>query len=416
MDLVPLFITAWIPVLKMLMVTGIGSIIATPSIDVLGEEARKYMNAVVFYVFNPSIVGNNLSKTFTLESVASTWFMPVNILLTFLLGSVFGWILNKITKVPSGLRPILLGCCASGNLGIMLLIVIPSTCNERSSPFGNPVLCQARALAYASLSMGVNDLIFWSYVYNIVRLSLGFEKENINITDNETSAPKSIEEGMGSNHANDAKLVDAKDSTGYIAGTENEENSQTMCKVQIGRKMSISVSGLQPAIVALRRLFTPSTYGVILGLTVGIISPFRKALIGETAPLRAIQGAISLLGDGAIPTTTLIMGGNLIKGFRKSDIKVSYVIGVVLVRYFLLPLAGIGIIKGAIHFGLLHPDPLYQFVLLVQYAVPPAMNMSVISQLFGAGESECSIIFFWTYALTLILFPLWSGIFMWLVS
>ncbi|KAI0511867.1 hypothetical protein KFK09_012501 [Dendrobium nobile] len=258
----------------------------------------------------------------------------------------------------------------------MLLIVIPSTCNERSSPFGNPVLCQARALAYASLSMGVNDLIFWSYVYNIVRLSLGFEKENINITDNETSAPKSIEEGMGSNHANDSKLVDSKDSTVYIAGTENDENSQTMCKVQIGRKMSISVSGLQPAIVALRRLFTPSTYGVILGLTVGIISPFRKALIGETAPLRAIQGAISLLGDGAIPTTTLIMGGNLIKGFRKSDIKVSYVIGVVVVRYFLLPLAGIGIIKGAIHFGLLHPDPLYQFVLLVQYAVPPAMNMS----------------------------------------
>ncbi|KAK8968201.1 hypothetical protein KSP40_PGU014291 [Platanthera guangdongensis] len=46
-------------------------------------------------------------------------------------------------------------------------------------------------------------------------------------------------------------------------------------------------------------------------------------------------------------------------------------------RCLFLPLDGVGVIKGAIHFGILHQDPLYQFVLLVQYALPPAMNMAL---------------------------------------
>ena len=117
--------------------------------------------------------------------------------------------------------------------------------------------------------------------------------------------------------------------------------------------------------------------------------------------------------DGAIPTLTLIMGGNLIKGssnsvygindpvslpwvdciarkqtinvntcicfmftgLRGSSIRLSIIIGVVVVRYIMLPLVGIIVVKGAIRLGLVHSDPLYQFILLVQYALPPAMNI-----------------------------------------
>lgn len=53
----------------------------------------------------------------------------------------------------------------------------------------------------------------------------------------------------------------------------------------------------------------------------------------------------------------------------------SLVVGIVVARYIALPLTGILIVKGAIHFGLVHSDPLYQFVLLLQFALPPAMNI-----------------------------------------
>eukprot|EP00268_Persea_americana_P016807 TRINITY_DN17999_c0_g1_i9.p1 TRINITY_DN17999_c0_g1~~TRINITY_DN17999_c0_g1_i9.p1 ORF type:complete len:139 (+),score=10.73 TRINITY_DN17999_c0_g1_i9:42-458(+) len=120
--------------------------------------------------------------------------------------------------------------------------------------------------------------------------------------------------------------------------------------------------------------------------------------------------------EGAIPAVSLVMGGNLLRGLRGSEIKVSLIIGMVVIRYIILPLLGIVIIKGAIHLGLVHSDPLYQFILLLQYTVPPAMNIGTITQLFGAGESECSVIFLWMYALASVSLTLWSTFFMWLVS
>jgi len=39
-----------------------------------------------------------------------------------------------------------------------------------------------------------------------------------------------------------------------------------------------------------------------------------------------------------------------------------------------------------------------------------------IAQLFGAGESECSVMMLWTYALASIAVTLWSTYFMWLVA
>ena len=44
------------------------------------------------------------------------WFMPVNVLLTFIIGSLLGWIVIVITKPPSHLRGLIVGCCAAGSL------------------------------------------------------------------------------------------------------------------------------------------------------------------------------------------------------------------------------------------------------------------------------------------------------------
>lgn len=411
MDVYGLLIAAWIPVLKMLVVIGVGSFLAADFVAVFTDEAGKHLNNIVYYVLNPSLVANNLAQTFTMETVASTWFMPVNIVLTFVIGSAFGWILNKITKAPPHLRPILLGCCSSGNLGVMLLIVIPGSCHEKGHPFGENAICHAEAMAYASLSMGINDLVFWSYVYNIVRISLGVRvNPKVGEHGNTMSAPEPmVEEGTKS-------IEGAKDgsvSTMALSGDHICKDSHVIFLAH----QPPNKSKLQTAMIAFKTSLTPSTYGVIVGITIGVVSPFRHALIGDSAALRAFQGAVMLLGEGAVPLTSLIMGGNLLKGFRQTDMKVMYIIGVTAVRFVFLPLVGVAIVKGAIHLHILQkPDPLFQYVLLVQYALPPAMNMGLISQLLGTGESQCSIIFFWTYASTLVLFPLWSAIFMWLVS
>jgi len=39
-----------------------------------------------------------------------------------------------------------------------------------------------------------------------------------------------------------------------------------------------------------------------------------------------------------------------------------------------------------------------------------------IMQLFGVGESECSVIFVWLYALASVAVTFWSAFFMWTLS
>ncbi|CAA2961791.1 uncharacterized transporter YBR287W-like [Olea europaea subsp. europaea] len=69
---------------------------------------------------------------------------------------------------------------------------------------------------------------------------------------------------------------------------------------------------------------------------------------------------------------TLIMGANLL-GFKRLRLSLWLIIGIIVVRFIILPLLGVLIIKAAQSVGLVGLDPLYRFVLLLQYAVPLAM-------------------------------------------
>jgi len=46
MALLDLFVVALMPVLKVLLITALGSLLAIARVDILGEEARKHLNSV----------------------------------------------------------------------------------------------------------------------------------------------------------------------------------------------------------------------------------------------------------------------------------------------------------------------------------------------------------------------------------
>ncbi|KAM0837389.1 hypothetical protein ACQ4PT_061692 [Festuca glaucescens] len=412
MGLLELFITACVPVLNMLLVTGVGSFLATDFAGILGKEARKHLNYVVFYVFNPCLVSTYLAKTITMESMAKLWFMPVNVLFTFIFGLIFGWIVIKVTGAPPKLRGLILGCCSAGNLGNIFLIIIPALCKEKGSPFGAPDVCQTYGLAYSSLSLAIGAVFLWTGAYNIIR------------------ANSEVTEGDGSSPTNQTKALVSGSTTGvvseenYSISRDNVDecalplisNPTTKTKVPLSERAKRIVSSVSSA-VDLKKLFAPSTISVIVGFIVGGTPLLRYAMIGESAPLRVLRESAELIGGGAIPSVTLIMGGNLITGLRgAASVPWSVIAGVVAVRYILLPLLGTVLVKAAVRFGVIQPDPLYQFILLLQYAVPPAMNIGTITQLFGVGESECSVIFVWVYALASVAVTVWSAFFMWTLS
>lgn len=68
-------------------------------------------------------------------------------------------------------------------------------------------------------------------------------------------------------------------------------------------------------------------------------------------------------------------------GLRKAKVKPMIIITVVCVRYIFSPLVGILVLKGAGKLGFLAADPLYKFVLMIQYTLPPAMNIGTLQML-----------------------------------
>ncbi|KAH1206105.1 Protein PIN-LIKES 3 [Glycine max] len=413
MGFIQLLSVASFPVIKVLLVTAIGLFLALDDISILGEDSRKKVNQLVFYVFNPSLVGSNLAKTITFESIVQLWFMPLNILCTFILGSALGWILIKMTRPPKHMEGLILGCCSAGNLGNLLIVIIPAICKESGNPFGDSDVCYQYGMAYAALSMAIGAVFIWSYVYNIMRISSSRIQKEDN-TGNGINILKASAEASESRTDNFSETLNPTKDATDDAYTLLLPHAKPEEKVSISRKIKHHL-GVISSNLNFKAMFAPSTLGAIAGFIIGVISPMRNFIIGSSAPLHVVEESVFMLGDAAVPTLTLIMGANLLKGLKGSTTPVWTVVGIVAVRYIFLPLLGVAVVKGAIHFSLVHSDALYQFVLLLQYALPPAMNIGTIAQLFGAGESECSVIMLWTYILAAVAVTLWSTFFMWLV-
>ena len=66
-----------------------------------------------------------------------------------------------------------------------------------------------------------------------------------------------------------------------------------------------------------------------------------------------------------------------ISGLRRPTKNLSTVLGTILARYVFLPVAGIAVVKAAGTLRFLPQDPLYQYALLIQFALPPAMSIGL---------------------------------------
>ncbi|KAK8333900.1 hypothetical protein V6Z12_A10G232000 [Gossypium hirsutum] len=391
MDIFRLFIISLMPVLKVLLVIIAGLILATQRFDLLGCDARRHLNNMVFYVFYPALIGCSLADTMTLEGLADLWFLPVNVLITCVIGSILGWILVIVTKPPRHLWGLVISCTSAANLGNMLLIILPALCEEKNNPFGGVAsTCSANGKAYASLSLAIQIIYIWSVLYFLLRMYANNEVK-------ETNSNNSIIVA-----ANGCTRDVLHDPVGLpqIHNDGNQKVSTTVKFKQLFMKIMRSES--------LRKIFAPATIAAIVGFLIGIATPIRKTFIGDNAPLHVIYSATELIGNAGIPSITLIVGANLLKGLSGSGVGPSVIIGILIIRNIFLPISGIGVIKAAKRLSLVDEDSFYLFTLLIQYALPPATNI-------GSGESEFSMIMLWNYIVAILTLTFWIAFYMWLV-
>lgn len=413
-----LFEVASLPIIQVLLISFFGALMATEYLNLLPKDARKSLNKLVFMVFTPSLMFASLAKTVTLEDIISWWFMPVNIGFTFLIGGILGWILVKILRPKPYLEGLVIATCSSGNLGNLLLIIVPAICTEDGSPFGDSSICTSVGLSYASFSMALGGFFIWTYTFHLIRTSAAKLKALQAVVE-ASKAPNNDFDASQETH-----LLIGQDQENVaigVASSKSAEDTESHAIVsQESEHGKGNVSSWTKLIgflhQILEELLAPPTLAAILGFIFGATTFLRNLIIGSEAPLRVIQDSIKLLGDGTIPCITLILGGNLTEGLRASKIKSWIVVGVICVRYIILPAIGMWVVKAAGHLGFLPSDPLFHYVLMIQYTLPPAMNIGTMTQLFDVGQEECSVLFLWTYLVAALALTAWSTIFMWILS
>ncbi|CAI9272200.1 unnamed protein product [Lactuca saligna] len=387
-----LFEVASMPILEVLLVSVIGAIMATNYFNVLSGDARKSLNKIVFVAFTPSLIFASLAKTVNLEDIISWWFMPLNIGMTFIVGGTLGWIAAKLIKPKPHLEGLLIAMCSTGNLGNILLIIVPAICTEAGSPFGEHSICKSKGFAYSSFSLALGSFYIWTYTFQLIKnSSLSVESQEYIDLVVPLSYPTS-----------DKKQIQLTIHEGSVSSDDKKEESS--CKLaEILHKF-------------LEELLSPPNIGSILGMIFGATPWLKKLVMGVDSPLRVIQDSVTLLGDGTLPCITLILGGNLIQGLKRASIRPNIIITIICIRYVISPIVGIFVIKAADSLQLLPADPLFSFLLLIQYTLPPAMNISTMTQLFSVGQEECSVLMMWTYLVATFALTGWATVFMWILT
>ncbi|CAN6198857.1 unnamed protein product [Urochloa humidicola] len=420
-----LFLVASMPIVQVLLIGVVGAYLASGFSNVLTTSARRDMNKVVFTVFTPSLMFASLAKTVKLEDVISWWFMPVNIGITFIVGGILGWIACNILKPPQHFRGLIMAFCSAGNLGNLLLIIVPAVCEEDGNPFGkDSSICRSRGLSYSSLSMALGGLFIWTYTYSLMQKS---GKLYHKMQSKSIQCPADSDE---EHSPHDAELAKGNVTPSYndeeaplptSARPEEQTDENPMEAPLLSCESDVADKGFWTNLKDtvhqfVEELMAPPTISALIGFVVGLVPWLKSLIIGSGAPFKVLQDSLQLMGDGTIPCITLILGGNLTQGIRKSGLKKSVIIAIICIRFVIMPLIGIAVVHAAYGLGFLSQDPLYRYVLMVQFALPPAMNIGTMAQLFDVGQEECSVIFLWTYLVAAVALTTWSTIFMSVLS
>ncbi|AQK42171.1 Protein PIN-LIKES 7 [Zea mays] len=101
----------------------------------------------------------------------------------------------------------------------------------------------------------------------------------------------------------------------------------------------------------IEEMMAPPTISTIIGFLVGLVPWLKSLIVSDGAPFKVIQDSLQLMGDSTIPCITLILGGNLTQGLRKSGLKHAVIVAILCVRFVLLLLIGIAVVRTAYGLG-----------------------------------------------------------------
>ncbi|XP_057513858.1 protein PIN-LIKES 6-like [Actinidia eriantha] len=376
---------AVLPIAKVFTICFLGFLLAY--FKILPSNGRKLLNGLVFSLLLPCLIFSQLGQAITSEKMLEWWFIPFNVVLATISGSLIGLAVASIVRPPYPYFKFTVIQIGIGNIGNVPLVLIAALCRDKSNPFGDSVKCAQDGNAYISFGQWVGAILLYTYVFHMLAPppegSFDFEARNLPLKNpSKDSIPEEVplltREVLPTNS-------DAPPKKGKIKGF-----------------LAFLYEKLK-----LKQILQPPIIASILAMVIGCV-PFLKRLIFTTdAPLYFFTDSCTILGGAMIPGILLALGGNLVDGPGSSKLGLRTTAAIIFGRLVLVPPVGLGIVMLADKLGFLPPgDKMFRFVLLLQHTMPTSVLSGAVANLRGCGR-EAAAVLFWVHIFAVLSMAGW---------
>lgn len=144
-----------------------------------------------------------------------------------------------------------------------------------------------------------------------------------------------------------------------------------------------------------RNIANPPLIALLLG-ALFFVPQIKAAFLSVPVAVNAI----SLIGKATVPLVMFILGGSFGEGISFSREAMRPIALATLTKLIIIPAIALGVVT------VLRPDPVFGFVLILQAAMPAAMNHIVVARSYGGNVTLTARVLFVQYVLSVVTIPL----------
>ncbi|KAL3644416.1 Protein PIN-LIKES 6 [Castilleja foliolosa] len=390
---------AVLPIAKVFTVCFLGFLMASKYVNILNANGRKLLNGLVFTLLLPCLIFSQLGQAITLPKMLEWWFIPVNVILATISGSLIGLVVATIVRPPYPYFNFTIVQIGIGNIGNVPLVLIAALCRDKSNPFGDT--CAQDGNAYISFGQWVGAIVLYTYVFQMFAPPPGgtFDVEDGALPIKYPSR----------NDNNSLDNDDAPEETPLLEVDDIPAHSSASEKDTVKDFLKFLYEKLK-----LKQIIQPPIIASVLAIFFGCVPFFRNLIFTSDSPLYFFTDSCLILGEAMIPCILLALGGNLVDGPGPGSARIGArtMAAIVFGRLVLVPPTGLGIVMLADKLGFLPPDDkMFRFVLLLQHTMPTSVLSGAVASLRGCGKESASVLF-WVHIFAVLSMAGWIVIYL----
>lgn len=404
-----IFGTTFFAILKIILTAFGGYVLAKKGI--FHKQLTKDMGKVIFTFMVPCMIFGNIIENVNTDKIELVGILFLFPILTHLLAFSLGNILSKILRFQSEEEEHLLVVAGStfGNHGNIAVPLFAAILSDPRGPFASMPNAQNDGAAYVMIYMSMSSVIIWAVGMpwfkrrNQQKILREKEKE-IELEKKEKETEPEEQQTAEKRHETHHDLMKVSllqqeegEGGGREGGEENAEDTnlhRAQYAQGLKRKVENSIAAIRKTYIY-EILTLPPVLALTSALIISFIPPLRKVLL--TTYAQVITNTATFIGDASIPIILMFLGSNLADTSKDAHVPKRITFSVVFVRLVLLPAIGITTVYFLIKMHFLPDDIILQMLIMIQFAMPSAVNLILACQVAGGGEAKMSSLLFWQY-------------------